>query len=65
MPTISVYLPDEDATILDQMAKKENRSVSNMVATLIKTSYQVVGVTELPRPADAQPVPVVTIQAQA
>ena len=65
MPKISIYLPDEDNEKLERMAETENRSVSNMVATLVKDGFfrrvVVKSVDALPPPEGAQIVPVITI----
>ena len=65
MAKISIYLPDEDESTLNQFAASENRSVSNMVSTLVRqeaSRRRVVNVTELPRPEGAQVVPVIEIE---
>lgn len=63
MPKISIYLPDEDSEKLERMATTENRSVSNMVATLVQDGFvrRIIKIEELPRPEGAQAVPVITI----
>lgn len=58
MPTISIYLSEEDAAKLDRMAELENRSASNMVSTLVKDGFAkrfvvVLKQAEMPGPADA------------
>ena len=66
MPTIAIYLPDNEKDALNRMAAEENRSVSNMVSTLVREGagrrYVVESVETLPRPAGAKAVPVVTLR---
>jgi hypothetical protein len=58
MPTISIYLDEDTTERLEQMTREENRSASNMVATLIrqKTFRRANGVL-VPSPAPS-PTPV-------
>ncbi len=67
MPSITIYLPDDLSQKLTQVAELDNRSISNTVATILKSDrrFQVLDVTHLPHPADATPVPLVTVQARA
>jgi hypothetical protein len=66
MPTIAIYLPDIEKDALHRMAADENRSVSNMVSTLVREGvdrrYVVESVETLPRPVGAKAVPVVTLR---
>jgi hypothetical protein len=65
MPTISIYLPDDDAARLNKIAADENRSASNAVATLVREGYfkryAVQGVSTLPAPAGAKAVVLVDV----
>jgi hypothetical protein len=65
MPTISIYLPDTEAEALEKLAESDNRSASNMVATLVKEAairkFQVVSTSTLPHPADAVSIPLVSV----
>lgn len=71
MPKISIYLPEEDSEKLGHMATAENRSVSNMVATIVQYEFVrryapgVESVKTLPHPAGAKAVPVVTLRETA
>lgn len=64
MPTISIYLPDEDVAKLERMEKLENRNTSNMVSTLVKEGFVkrfvvVVKQSVMPGPADAINNPII------
>ena len=39
MPTISIYLPDEDVARLNKIATDETRSASNAVSVLVREGY--------------------------
>lgn len=38
---LNIYLPDREAEVLRKMAEEQNRSVSNMVSTLIRNAEDV------------------------
>ena len=61
MPTISIYLSDEDIQQLEEMGKAENRNNSNLISTLIRNAYKrffadsehlVAGPDQLPLPLE-------------
>ena len=63
---VNVNLDDADAAILDRMAAEEgfdNRSafVRRMIRQEATRRYRVISISELPHPADAEPVPPVLV----
>jgi hypothetical protein len=64
MARITIYLPDQEAEALEKLAAADNRSASNMVATLVKDAairrFQAVSVSSLPHPTDAAAIPLVS-----
>ncbi len=55
MPTISIWLTDEEAAQLDALAAREKRSRSNMVSLLVVNEFRSNPAPTLPPPA---PMPV-------